>query len=969
MELRVVIPPNSIVALPPIQTLEREKEKENPLWNALSSLSLNSVSSSQASQASQAQTPAASTVTNTYMECIACHDNSIVIGTTDGQLLSFSVSASLERDANNQSNVVINATQSAKRVAGTGRKPVDALIALCAENKLLVLADTSLMFHSLRSLAPISAQSPAFKGITAICADSSLDPPFNFCIAKKRVLQVYSVIDNSVTPSKELLLSNALVHLKKSRETILAADSQTYKLIHEISGKVTPLFPYDRTIMRPIICPVGSNEFLLAFATAQMVGLGMFVNSSGDAVRGTLEWPSLPKSIVFQFPNIFALLRNNTVHVHNLFNQEHVATIPIPQEYVEPRSLFVSSFPLRLRVETQKEIVASVFLACRDSVLMLTIKGIYEQILELIDGKQVSKGMQLAELAVQWGETDNTKKEVFDSLYERAGFTYFRDLAFEDAGKCFRKGEVSPVVVLDAFGKRLVDLSFEDGEGSRFHGWEVLKSEFEFALREQDSNLDEETVSARILELKAKARDAVTAYILYARSKEHALHCLEEMDNYLLAVYEESGAAELHTFLSVSNHVNVSWTEQFLKRKKRHFALILLYKSTGQLEKMLEITLKFLSQEYLDPEFIAEAIIADLVSALDAAQNDGLLRILIERLVIVDAMLAVQALIETRHADWSIESVLAFFQVLPQKDRTAPIRAYLEQLRQAGRDNAECSEVLLGIYFEDLKRVHTLEDARDTRNSYLRVPPPRLSFLDFLATRSDTLSRLRLEISRLIESSGFGTDRLAPFLKHDALSFEQAHVHAGNGQFQDALRGWVYACGDYGSAEQFCVDEVSDEGEPGLGKRCFEYLLGLYLRPDEEQSRMHEFSRQALLLLNKYPDQFNVSTVLESLPDRWSLNAVAPFLSRHVRDIVHESRTKRIAKGLTLGANLRAQFDVAHVLGSIEPVAVTVGSSCFVCGRQMHAGSAIARVPLGTSVEGSDGVGSHGVCHVACMEK
>ncbi|KAJ3352082.1 hypothetical protein HDU83_008360 [Entophlyctis luteolus] len=125
----------------------------------------------------------------------------------------------------------------------TGRKPVEDLFAIVAESKLLVLS-----------------------GERTFAAPTE---------------------SNSVI--QEISLPDSIQHMQKSGRTILAADANTYKLINERSGVVTPSFPYDRSVLKPLVCVISNAEFLVALGTPQGIGLGMFVNANGDAIRGIVD--------------------------------------------------------------------------------------------------------------------------------------------------------------------------------------------------------------------------------------------------------------------------------------------------------------------------------------------------------------------------------------------------------------------------------------------------------------------------------------------------------------------------------------------------------------------------------------------------------------------------------------------------------------------------------------------------------
>jgi hypothetical protein len=76
----------------------------------------------------------------------------------------------------------------------------------------------------------------------------------------------------------------------------------------------------------------------LTFPFYAQTTIGIFVNSVGDAIRGTLQWASYPRSITVQFPYIISLLRNGTIEVHNIRDQQCVQTLEV-QPGIEPRGL------------------------------------------------------------------------------------------------------------------------------------------------------------------------------------------------------------------------------------------------------------------------------------------------------------------------------------------------------------------------------------------------------------------------------------------------------------------------------------------------------------------------------------------------------------------------------------------------------------------------------------------------------
>ncbi|KAI9340831.1 CNH domain-containing protein [Obelidium mucronatum] len=962
MELTVLLRHGQVPSLPPLQTLP-SSSNESPSNSALNLLFAKPTTVAVSQSTPPPPVPS-------RIECVEFYDDVLIIGTSDGQILSFKI----EYDAKSGN---LRCVESLKKMISTGRKPIESLIAIIAESKLLVLSEASLMFHSLRSLSPISSSvSQNFKALTAACADRILEPPFNFCVAKRRSLHLYYITENQLGITKEIPLPDGATLLKKIGRTILAADTETYKLISERSGAVTPLFPYDRTLMKPIICPIGKSEFLLAFTTAQMIGLGMFVNSNGDAVRGTLQWSAVPKSIVFQFPYIIALLKNNTLEVHNLFTQELISTMEIPSQYSDPRTLHETLFPMTLNpLVTEDDSAASVstaaaasttvlkvLIVCRDCVLGLKVKSIDGQISDLLESRQVTKAIQLAEYAVQWGETENTKKQVFDRIYERAGIAYFKELAFDESLKCFQKGEVDPSVLISLFGG-VVSQDKNQGRIRTLVPWtdDVEQMSVLEAIRKKNPSVEDESqISELLKDALLKGKDTLLSYFLLARNKEYALHGFEDMDNFLLVVYEQSDRDALHTFLTDSNHLNVSKAEEFLWHQERFYALSLLLKSTSQVRKVLEIWLRFVSREYEDEEFqdpgrvVAEylAEVNDQAIFLDYAQ----------RLLAIDPVLGVQTFMTTK-LDLEQSKILS---ILDQCGSLA-VRSYLENLQAKGKIDAVCEVRLLQLYLEELPRLYSSDALLENRNLYTLLPfSSRPMFPEFLKTQSDSLSVIRVKIFNLLSATRPSTPTAlltlcARLLEFEGLYFEHGFVYSKRNELDKTLKIWVAELMDFKSAEKLCLDHHHEDGN---SDEMYRLLLKLYLDGDNHPFHAHEYANQVINLLNAFPSKFELAEILDILPDQWSLAALSGFFSSQLRSSFHESQEQLLVKSLVKGESFKINADLVCCYNSFTPSIVTATCTCVVCKKAMTDADAgnFVLLPVGGKEGGEAQIG-----HVSCV--
>lgn len=86
---------------------------------------------------------------------------------------------------------------------------------------------------------------------------------------------------------------------RRSGRALCVADKINYNMIDLELASLIPLFPLSQapdTSVKPSITVVNETEFLILSWTGAST-IGIFVNSDGDPVRGTLEWPAHPKSV------------------------------------------------------------------------------------------------------------------------------------------------------------------------------------------------------------------------------------------------------------------------------------------------------------------------------------------------------------------------------------------------------------------------------------------------------------------------------------------------------------------------------------------------------------------------------------------------------------------------------------------------------------------------------------------------
>lgn len=142
----------------------------------------------------------------------------------------------------------------------------------------------------------------------------------------------------------------------------LASPSE-YSLVHLDSGAQTSLgLPISQSTevssarIRPSIVPVAFDEHgektctFLITSHSDAGTLGAFLRADGEPTDKLLEWPSHPRSVVAEPPYVCALLRNDTIEVHDLRTMRRVQQIPVDASD-DPRFL--------LRIVGSKELLTS----------------------------------------------------------------------------------------------------------------------------------------------------------------------------------------------------------------------------------------------------------------------------------------------------------------------------------------------------------------------------------------------------------------------------------------------------------------------------------------------------------------------------------------------------------------------------------------------------------------------------------
>ena len=101
---------------------------------------------------------------------------------------------------------------------------------------------------------------------------------------------------------QEIPLPQGATLARRIGRSLCIADQTNYNLVDLEGASLFPILPLSQSndptsfVVKPSITVIGVNEFLILSWTGTST-LGVFISGDGDPVRGTLQWPSHPRSI------------------------------------------------------------------------------------------------------------------------------------------------------------------------------------------------------------------------------------------------------------------------------------------------------------------------------------------------------------------------------------------------------------------------------------------------------------------------------------------------------------------------------------------------------------------------------------------------------------------------------------------------------------------------------------------------
>ena len=295
---------------------------------------------------------------------------------------------------------------------------------------------------------------------------------------------------------------------------------------------------------------------------------------------------------------------------------------------------------------------------------------------------------------------------------------------------------------------------------------------------------------------------------------------------------------------------------------------------------------------------------------------------------------------------------------LLRADAPEAVKYYLEFL-VFGKGHTLYVNELITYYLDVvITKLQASSETRDavlsTYDAYRALQPPKPTYQQFLTDNApandeawDSRLRLLQLLSGKYEYDSVGIrDQISGLssVADDLLVPETIILDGRERNHENALRLLVHRLGDYDTAVAYCFrggasvysiyqadtqnpfpsgsadsrgSKRQESAPPTQNEqaRLFRSLLGEFLQLEDISDRVEQTS----LLLDKFGSWFDVSDILSVIPDNWSVDLVAGFLIKALRQIVVEKNETSVARSLSSAQNLKIQHELIVKMEEKEP--------------------------------------------------
>ena len=802
------------------------------------------------------------------VECIEAYEENLYVGTSDCCVIFYVI-----RQGVSPTGKITFQCQFKKTRQLEHKKPIEKIIVCSTLSRLLVLCSGTVTVLNSVSLDKISI-STKLKAISDMCPNESLDEHAHltcevcFASSKRKSVSIYTLTEDRLILSKDLSVPEPIAKLRRDGQAIFMASQSLYYLLDVASGQCNSFIRLDCEVEAAFIQRVGAGEFLLRASD-----LGVFIDKHGEAKRTPLRLVGQPFQVAYHFPYVLALCYDQ-VHVYSVLTEEHKQTISFQG------GCALASFGKRVLIASHRQIY---------SLAMIDLE---QQVQHLFAEAHVTEALFLAQVSLVEDDSltpSNNQRRVkqLQRYQQQAGFAFLSQFLFEEAAEQFHDSSMD--------FRELVIL---------FPG--LLSKSSSFRSRATDQGLhkfsDATALTKGNPDKLKKLQQFVVSYLEDVRLTAAAHGKRDDLDTALLKLYAMGNCEQLLGFIGGENAANVEASVEALREFKRFHALGLLYCFHNMAEKALEVWVQLNDGELVDPAHPGMSYVVEFLASLSDHQ---LVSKFASWALQKDQPLAATIFTHRPHNETSSEftrpdSVLDYLNKY-----TIALRIYLEHLVFTKKLEKEKYHTHLAVLYLD--EVLEIQESQQTRDDTTEL------------VESQKLKDARHRLCRMLETSSlYRVTLLLGKIQDTNLYNECAILYGKLEQHEKALQLLVHRLKDYSAAQRYCTVNSSDR-DLRYRRKLFLALLTVYLTPVAGQGQL--LVVQAMDLLNCSEAEFDVSQVLQILPETWSISLISNFLSRSIRRSMSQARASRLQHSLARGEALQVKhtFIRAHA----RPVVIT----------------------------------------------
>ena len=927
-------------------------------------------------------TPGSPAELGRVLRCAAVHDTHAYLASSDGFVHHYTLARpDAGSDAADAGGDAPHAARwhavHSVQVSTTG-KPIERLVVFAPLELVAVLCGTSqtdpentLRFYTYPQLAPAPPALAPIRGVQAIAdgPDTGHDDDaalgfVSLCLLKRKKLVLLMLEARGWATVKEIAIARDAFIARRFDDRVCLATPSEYSLVHLDSGTQTPLgLPISQSTdvssarVRPSIVPVdidGLHAFLIT-SHSNAGTLGAFLRVDGEPTDKLLEWPAHPRAVVVEGPFVIALLRNDTIEVHDLHTLARVQQLSVAAD-TEPRHLFhiaasAALLPQRSGIDAARTTIevgappvppkhtdsddadaAPLPLPAAAHTThhrpVQTLLGAKRTLACLVRPTASSTAWQCMRAHDWAGASAALAADAAwdDEACIAATFLaleHMRATRFALALPLFVRARTDVRLVLDKYPRlrtllRPTHVETYAALGDAWRAVPAVDEAIDASLRHTYGAALRDDKGVRMLRAQLVARAAtMLATLLEAALERHAQPLYHAA---LLALcLDRAPNAPAATLQAHAAGAPVDVAERVLRQAHRYVLLAQTLGAHGRHAAALHL--------------LRDVYDGQLSDRVDSASLDAI----------------AEATEHLTHADDLIPAGLWLarhdtprgLQVLRRVDyHGAASERVLRALRQL--DACAAEELLEHIVFTSAAQVasqHAELCARLVQRAAdgaERVPPYVPAHGTWPAHVAQHASvdgaRSRIKLMVLLAHSqalDLGAT-LALLEPHDALAFERAIVLARMRRETEALRVVALDVRDAQSAESFCVEghvlsldatrKLADDAEIASytrlvdrrtakperahASRRLRTLLALYLDHGELDEASDHIRPAHLRLLNRHAEHFVLADVLPRLPTHWPVRDVQPFLLRTLRAHAHRRHLAEVVKSVALARSV-----------------------------------------------------------------